>query len=159
MMNKNQKWVLGALALAAIFVATMFIKIPTPFGYFNLGEAMIFLFSSILPPMISSLAAGAASVLADLLGGYPQYALFTLIIKATEGFVVSWMVYKNHKDEVAAYSCGLMILVVGYLLTDWLLYGNLIVASGGILFNVAQGLCGLVVARLLVRRVKRINQV
>ena len=82
------------LALASIFLAmitlvTMYGMVPIVWGYLNLGDAMIMLSATILPISLAGLVGGIASALADLLGGYSQYALFTLVIKGLEAMMVA----------------------------------------------------------------------
>ncbi|MFV0479456.1 MAG: ECF transporter S component [Anaerorhabdus sp.] len=156
-MNKNREWIVSALALALVLVTTLYLKIPTQWGYFNLGDAMIFLFASILPPGLSFLMAGVGSALADLLGNYGQYAPFTLVVKGCEGYLVAWGIM-HLKKETLAYILGIIILVVGYTAVDWLLYGSLITALGGVAYNVVQGVCGLIVSLLLVTRIRKIYE-
>jgi uncharacterized membrane protein len=83
--NSIQTIVLTSLAIAIIFVSTMFIKIPNAIdGYFNLGDGFVLLFAMILPPVPAFLAGAVGSALADLAGGYAYYFMATFIIKGLE---------------------------------------------------------------------------
>ena len=73
--------VLTALFAALVCVATMTIRIPSPTGgYLNLGDGIVLLSAFLLGPVYGTLAAGVGSMLADLLSGYPAYALGTLAV-------------------------------------------------------------------------------
>ncbi|WZU02867.1 ECF transporter S component [Erysipelothrix sp. D19-032] len=74
---------------AVITTTTMIVKIPVPlYGYMNLGDAMIMLSVILLPVRGALFAAGVGSAIADIFLGYPQYALFTLFIKAFEVVII-----------------------------------------------------------------------
>lgn len=47
---KQKELTLCALGIALVFLSTFFIKIPAAHGYFNLGDAVIFIFASYLSP-------------------------------------------------------------------------------------------------------------
>lgn len=84
MVNNTRKYVLAGLMTALVLCLTFFIKVPVPYtsGYIHLGDSMIYLSVMILGPAYGAFAAGIGSMLADLLGGYAQYAIPTLIIKS-----------------------------------------------------------------------------
>ncbi|MFV0379606.1 MAG: ECF transporter S component [Anaerorhabdus sp.] len=151
-MKKNKLFIIAALALALIFICTTYIKVPTQFGYVNLGDSMIFLFSSILPPSLSFLVSSVASGAADIVAGYPQYAIFTFIIKGVEALFVSLMIYKFDNNKILTYIGAGSILVLGYLITDWILYGSFVMALGGVVFNIVQATSAIIISALLVKR-------
>ena len=88
----TKKLVLTALFMALTVVATMFIRVPLPLGYVNLGDAFVLLSVFILGPVYGTIAAGVGSALADLFG-YITYAPGTLIIKTTMA-IVAYLLYK-----------------------------------------------------------------
>ena len=90
--STTKKLVLTALLMALTVVATMFIRIPLPMGYVNLGDAFVLLSVFMLGPIYGTIAAGVGSTLADLLG-YPTYAPGTLIIKTVMA-LVAFVIYK-----------------------------------------------------------------
>ena len=80
---------LAALAIAVVCVSTMVIQIPIPLGYMHLGNCCILLFGVFFSRAIGTLAGGVGSCLADLLSGYPQWILPTLIIKGIMGYAIA----------------------------------------------------------------------
>ncbi len=86
MEKSTRKYVLTGLMTSLVFVMTFLIKVPVPYtsGYIHLGDSMIYVSVIILGPVFGAFASGVGSMLADIVGGYVQYALPTLIIK-------SWM--------------------------------------------------------------------
>ena len=85
-----------ALYTAIVYVATIILQVYTPAtrGYFNLGETAIYIVAVMSSPLTAGLAGGIGSALADLTTGYGYFAPGTLIIKFTEGFLVSLLVKK-----------------------------------------------------------------
>ncbi|MEM4798641.1 MAG: ECF transporter S component [Sulfolobales archaeon] len=85
-----------------VFIATIVLQIYTPAtrGYFNLGEVAIYSIASIASPVTTAIAAGIGSALADLLTGYGIFAPGTLIIKASEGFIVSVLIRSLSKMKI-----------------------------------------------------------
>ena len=80
-----------AMCAALITVTTAFIKIPSPLGYSHAGDSRIYLAASILPGPFGIIASSIGGALADLISGYPHWAIPTAIIKAINAvpFVLS----------------------------------------------------------------------
>jgi uncharacterized membrane protein len=81
---------LTAISTALVGVATMVfsVYVPQTRGFFNIGETMIYTTAILFGPAIGSFAGGVGSMLADILLGYPHYAIATLVIKGCEGGIV-----------------------------------------------------------------------
>lgn len=160
-MNKQLKeFTLTGLAVALVFVTTMYIKVPNNLGgYFNLGESMIMLFCAVLNPFHAFLVGGVGSALADVMGGYAQYALPTLIIKGIEGVVVSMLFIKfGSKIKWIAYLLAILIMVSGYFLVEWVMYGSAIVSLTAVPANIIQGFAGAIIALVLLKRVQVLTE-
>ena len=84
-----KKLAINALAIALVCVSTMVIQIPIPLGYMHLGNCCILLVSVYFGNMTGMLAGGIGSCLADLLSGYTQWIIPTLIIKGIMGLVIA----------------------------------------------------------------------
>lgn len=110
---KTNKLTTTALAIATVTVVTLFLKIPLPAskGYFNLGEAVIYLVAFLFGGPIAALAGGLGAALADLLAGYTFYAPITLMIKGLEGWLVGRLAAKG---KFQALSLGALVLILGY---------------------------------------------
>lgn len=87
---KTRDVALTGLMIALVFVITRAFVLPIPQtkGFFNLGEAGVYMAAVLFGPVVGALAGGIGSALADLTLGYAQYAPFTLIIKGLEGALV-----------------------------------------------------------------------
>ena len=90
MNNKTKLLVLNGLMIDLVCMATMVIQIPIPMteGYVNIGDSIIFVTSILFGPISGMIAGGFGSALADILTGYSHWALFTLLIKGFEGYIV-----------------------------------------------------------------------
>lgn len=82
------------IALAAAFTAMVFVAtflfafaIPTSGGYFNLGEAFVYLAALIGGPFVGAIAGGLGAALADAILA-PAFIPATLVFKGAEGFAV-----------------------------------------------------------------------
>jgi uncharacterized membrane protein len=89
-----------ALFCALVVIATLVVRIPIPAtgGYFNLGDTIIFIASILLGPVFGMIAGGVGSALADVIGGFFQYAPWTLVIKGIEGLVAGLLVRALRAD-------------------------------------------------------------
>ena len=149
---------LTALATAFIFATTIMIQIPNGIGgYIHLGDGLLLLFASILPPQYAFIAAGLGSSLADLLSGYTIYVLPTFIIKGLMGVTFSTL-SKNKAQTILGYLACTFILVLGYFITEWILYQSVSVALVSVVPNIIQIGCGCILATLLNPLIVRLNQ-
>jgi uncharacterized membrane protein len=84
---------LVAVFTALIAVATSFftVSVPATKGYFNVGEAAVYVCALLCGGLVGGLSAGIGSMIADLALGYTLFAPATLIIKGVEGAVVGYL--------------------------------------------------------------------
>ena len=83
------------LAMTAAFTALVFLStslfsigLVSSTGFFNLGEAFVFLAALVGGPVVGGIAGGFGSALADAFLGYGIFAPATLVLKGLEGFAV-----------------------------------------------------------------------
>nr|WP_317332652.1 ECF transporter S component [uncultured Romboutsia sp.] len=150
MNNKTKLLVLNGLIIALVCIATMVIQIPLPMteGYVNIGDSIIFVTSILFGPIPGMIAGGLGSALADILTGYSHWALFTLIIKGFEGYVVGIIVKNNTNlvKNILATLFGVVIMVCGYLLAGAFLQGSFIISLGSVPSNIIQGIISMVIS-------------
>lgn len=169
MNNKTKLLVLNGLMIALVCMATMVIQVPIPMteGYVNIGDSIIFVASILFGPISGMIAGGFGSALADILTGYSHWALFTLLIKGFEGYIVGIIVRKNTNliKNILATSLGVIIMVSGYLLAGTFLQGSFIVALGSVSSNMIQGIVSIIIGipiasyLLTVKYVKTFKQI
>lgn len=145
-----KKLVYSALMIAIVFVSTMAIAIPLPFGYVNLGDGAIYIASAILGPKLGFLAGAIGSSLADYSLSYVIYVIPTFFIKGAMGLISGIFFQKN--KPLPGLLLSVVILVLGYYITEIILTGNLIAPLSSIPFNLSQGLIGAAVGLLFYRK-------
>ncbi len=135
---------LTALMAALIFVLTAVPRIPVPAtgGYIHLGDTGVAFAACAFGPWVGMVAGGLGTALADLLG-YPQWAVFSLVIHGAQGLVVGWILGRkvNWVTSVQATLAGAILVVGGYYVAGAILQGAA-VATLEILPNTIQGLSG-----------------
>ena len=75
-------------ALTTITSVAISLYIPASNGFFNLGEAMVYIAAILFGPVVGGFAGGVGSFLADVFLGFGHFAPGTLVIKGIEGVVV-----------------------------------------------------------------------
>ena len=149
-MNKTHKLVTYSLLIALVCVGTMFIKIHVPAtnGYVNIGDAFIIISSLMFGPVAGMIAGGIGSAMADLLSGYAHFAVFTLIVKGIEGYIIGWLFVKFGGTKLAGmYSslAGVAFMVLGYFMVETVMYSSYKVALQSIAFNGVQALASFII--------------
>ncbi|MCD6569832.1 MAG: ECF transporter S component [Deltaproteobacteria bacterium] len=149
---KIKEFAILSLFIALTAVATMIVRIPIPqtTGYMNLGDTMVLLSGTFFGPIPGFIAGGVGSALADLIGGYPQWALWTLVIKGIEATLVGWLVIlmrlKKKQPSILVALCYIFAvawMVLGYFIAETIMYDqkaalaelpmNLLQAGGSVL--------------------------
>lgn len=168
-MKDTKKLVVAALMAALTCAATMVIKIPTPtFGYIHPGDGLVLLCGIVLGPVGGALAAGIGSMLADVFSGYMSFALGTLIIKALTAAIAGLLFRRirairngstgsSYAGIITGGVAGELFMAAGYLFYETLLAvisGSALAAAftasaAGVIFNIVQGVVGIVLAILL----------
>ncbi|MFX1535623.1 MAG: ECF transporter S component [Promethearchaeota archaeon] len=84
--------VMKEIALIVVFTTMVFLStslfyvaLPATNGFFNIGEAFVYLSALIGGPIVGMIAGGLGSAMADMLLGYGFYAPGTLVLKGAEG--------------------------------------------------------------------------
>ncbi|MBN2150717.1 MAG: ECF transporter S component [Candidatus Lokiarchaeota archaeon] len=125
------------IALAGIFtalttVATVVLSPPLPAGFFNFGEAVIYLAAMLLGPvnlrgtrvplgaLVTGFAGSIGAMLGDAILGYPQYIPATLVLKFFEGLVAG-LLFKGLKarmneETLASGRTTVRVLMSGFLI-------------------------------------------
>lgn len=155
--NVTKKIVTASILAALVCVATMIIKIPSPFkGYINLGDGIVLISGWLLSPAYGFLAAGIGSGLADILSGYALYAPVTFIVKGVMALVAYWgfsLLHKKLGTQFSRIISGVLseiCMVLGYFVFEAILYG-IAAAAMNITANIVQGVAGVVIVTVLMQ--------
>ncbi len=146
----------SALMAALIFIAT-YIHIPMPTltgGYVHIGDALIFIATTLMPAGYACCAAAIGAGLSDVLSGFLFYAPATILIKC---LTVLCFVWKKDKPfcwrNLISIVCALVINVVGYYLAEMIIYGSEALPMLSVPGNITQTVVSLVVF-LIVRNIR-----
>ena len=121
---KNRRILIYLVTALVLFVATAGIRYPLGNrGYLNLSEAVIMLMMPHLDCGMALLISAGTTAAADILVGSGQYVIATFIIKGLEGFVTAWLGSKR-KPFLLIAAADALICMLGYAVTDMLLYGG-----------------------------------
>ena len=142
---------MNALAIAMVGVLTMFPQIPIPLGYMHLGNCCILLAGSFFGPVTGLVAGGIGSAMADLITGYPQWIIPTLIIKSIMGLAMGAICQKKGERckmasarTLLASLAAIVIMIFGYFVGGSILYGNVVTGAAQIPGLTLEGVIGII---------------
>jgi len=127
-LNTRQIAAIGVMGALATIATMMFaFPIPATSGYFNLGDAIVMTTALTFGPIIGALAGGLGSGLADLLGGWYTWVIFTTVIKGAEGYVAGKLAGPTEgrtlQKTIIAWIAGGAVMVLGYFIVQVFMYG------------------------------------
>ena len=152
--NEKNKKNLRKIAYAGVLAGLVFVgtelHIPTAIGHINLGDLVILVSAYILGPF-AFIPAAIGSTLADLIAGYPQYAVATFLIKGIMGFVAGLLLKRDKEGKVSlgrklsASFVAEVIMIAGYFAFESLpfMYG-VAAALGSVIPNGIQASAAIV---------------
>ena len=142
-----------AVLAAIVFVMTFVPKIPIPFGYAHLGDAIIFISVLFLPHKQAGLAASIGSALSDFIGGFPVWIIPTLIVKYVMVEVVFWIVRPDQKEwkltsvrVFLGFLVSAIWMVLSYAVSGALLYGSVAAGAAMVSGLIGEGVINMIVA-------------
>lgn len=116
--------VLTALLAAMIFVVTAYVlHIPVGGGYIHLGDTLVYISASLLPPPYAMAASAVGGMLGDVLSGEMVWVLPTAVIKALMvlPFSSAQKTLLCRRNRLAIAVSG-VIGVLGYAVSGYLIY-------------------------------------
>ena len=164
MKNKIRELVFTALMTALVFVGSG-IGFRTPSvtggGYVHMGTAFLFFAAFMFGKKPAAFAGGVGMGLFDLVSGYyTAWAPFTFIISLLMGLTAAAIAYSPDKALspakcTLAFIAATIIKVLGYYITEVILYNNFISPIASIPGNIVQMEAGALVGSLLAFALKR----
>ena len=142
------------IALTVALSLTILIPVPATNGFITLCEVGIYTAASLFGPIDGLVVGGSSGLLIDLISGYPQWAIFSLLIHGLQGLTVGLIGRQTTLRWFLGLLTGSVVMIIGYLLAGWFLYGwPAGVAS--IPGNMIQNLFGIALTYPLVSGLKR----
>lgn len=159
-MNLKRAMILAMIVALNVAMA-FFILIPVPAtnGNINLCDAGIIFAALLYGKREDAIVGGLSGLFLDLVSGYAIFMPFSLVVHGLEGFVVGAIAKRDdNKSKALAIVVGAIIVVVGYFITNSILYG---VAAGipGLFIDTIQAVVGSVVGLVLYHVLHRVPQV
>lgn len=139
---------IGAMMIAITTVFTMLVRIPIPAtqGYFNFSSVAINFSAFTFGPWVGLVSGGVGTAIADVIGGYPQFAILTLIAHGLEGFVAGLLGrHKRLPGLILAWLAGGLVMVAVYFLGEGLILTGWGPAAVEVPANLLQSAVGAVV--------------
>ncbi|MEG1441403.1 MAG: ECF transporter S component [Oscillospiraceae bacterium] len=155
----TKKFIRISMLTALAVVLTMVPKIPTPTGgYVHFGDSIIYLASIFLGPWAGAAVGAVGHSLADIIGGYPIFALPTFFIKGLMGYTLGKIAYNkiDAKHLSLAAIAALLIVTIGYFVVEIPMYG-LPGALISLVSSPVQWLMSIVASSILIPIVQRIR--
>jgi uncharacterized membrane protein len=161
---KTREFALTALFIAVVCVATMVVRIPIPQtnGYMNLGDSMVLLAAVVFAPWQAFMVGGVGSALADLFGGYPQWAVWTLIIKGFEALLAGGLLrffklstQRVSLTQILVFALATAWMVLGYFAAETVMYDSK-AALAELPANIVQATGSVILATFLMPVMQRI---
>ena len=154
-----------ALLTTLVFVATAFINIRLPIlssgGLVQLGNVILFAAAILFGKKKGAIAGAVGMAIFDLSSGWALWAPFTLVVRGIMGYIVGTIAYSNNKNGdnfliniLAVFVSGIW-MIIGYYITEVILYGNLLAPVASIPGNITQLVVGLVLGLPLAKILKR----
>lgn len=158
-MNLQKNFVKLAVMVALTVALSLIFLVPIPAtkGIVTLCEAGIYTSAFLFGP-IGGLWVGALSGgLIDLLSGYPQWAIFSIVIHGLQGLVAGYLYHKHIPFKTAiSLGFGSFLMIVGYALATALLY-TWPAGLASIPGNIFQNLFGIIVTVPVVAALHKIK--
>lgn len=145
-------------ALVAVFTIAVRIPVPATSGYISLCDAAVVFVSYAFGPFTGLIAGGLGSAFADLLGGYPQFALISFVVHGLEALLAGLLIRKNSQGigtMIAGAVLSVIIVCGGYLLLEILFITTLSSAIVEVPMNALQSGVGAVIGLLLYAAVNK----
>ncbi|MDT8717120.1 ECF transporter S component [Clostridium sp. 19966] len=157
--------VVTALLIALVFVATSFINIRLPFlsngGLVHLGNVMLFTAAIVFGKEKGAIAGAVGMAIFDLSSGWALWAPFTFVIRGIMGYMIGAITWsKNRNGNSLLLNIFAMLLsgvwmIIGYYITEGILYGNWITPAASIPGNLMQIVVGLILGLPLAKVLKK----
>lgn len=154
MTNKKTKELTLLAVLTALSVALAYVHIPSPTGFLTLLDIGVYFTAFYLGSKSGAIVGGLSGFLIDLLLGYPQYMIHSLIAHGAQGFFAGW----TGKKRILGIVLASLVMVGWYVVAALVLGYGLGGAIGGILGNVLQNAVGIIGGYSLCLAIQKVPQ-
>lgn len=159
--------VISSLLISLVFIATKFINIRLPIsingGLIHLGNTMLFISAIVFGKRKGAIAGAFGMGLFDIVSGWILWAPFTFLIRGIMGYIIGYISWGNNRNgnsnlyNVIAVLLSGIWMIIGYYLTEVILYGNWISPITSIPGNIVQIAIGIIIGLPIAKVLKRYN--
>lgn len=125
---------LMAVLTAVVVVFTLVVRVPTPIkGYISLCDVVIVFSAYLFGPWVAAIAGGLGTGIADVIGGYAQWAPLSFVIHGLQGLLIALIARAGLPSGVpgdaklgrllVAGVIGALVMTGGYYVAGGFLYG------------------------------------
>ena len=119
-MTKIAMMVALTVTLSILFI----IPIPATKGFVTLCEVGIYASAMLFGPTGGFLVGALSGGLIDLISGYPEWAIFSIIIHGIQGLILGYLnKHPNKKGLTFGFIFASLFMIIGYTLATALLFG------------------------------------
>lgn len=154
-----------ALLIALVYIATRFINIRLPIaasgGLVHLGNTMLFVAAIVFGSKKGAAAGAFGMGLFDLLSEWAMWAPFTFVIRGVMGYIIGKIAWSNGREgnnmlvNIAAIIISGVWMMIGYYITEGILYGNWVSPMMSIPGNITQIVVGLILGVPIAKALKK----
>lgn len=150
MTTHNKKMIFLAILIALNVAISKLLLIPTPGGFITVMDGLVFTAATLFGKKEGAIVGGLSGFLLDIVSGYPQWMLLSLVIHGAQGYLAA-----STKSRPFNYLLATSLMVISYGLANILFYG-----PGGFLPslipNLLQNISGIIIATGLVPTLHRV---
>ncbi len=147
-----------AVMTAVTIVFTLAVRVPfaPTRGYFTLADVGVYFTAFAFGPLIGFIVGGLGTGLADVLGGYAHFAIWSFLIHGFQGLVAGYLGYRRGwPGMIAGWLAGAVVMISGYFAVEYWLEGFGPAAGEATTVNLPQVAIGGLVALALFVAVRR----
>lgn len=167
MVNNKIKDLTTTGILIALVLSFTFIRVPLPIalrdgGLIHLGNVMVVVATLVFGKSKGVLSASLGMGLFDILSGYANWALYTIVIRGISTYVMGTIAFKkfNGNNNIINFIAVLIaniINMVGYFFAEYFIYGNFISPISSIPGEIIQVCVSLFLGLPLTNYIKKLN--
>ena len=136
------------IAVTAVFTLLVRVPIPATQGYFNFSDVAVYFAAFSFGPWIGLIAGGVGAALADVIGGWAQYAPLTFFAHGLQGLVAGFLGRgRGLTGLLVAWAVGTTVMVGVYFVGEFWVLGlgpeAWAEVPANLIQNVAGGLVGI----------------
>lgn len=162
-MKKNQFSVATlaviAIMMAVVAVLTSAVRIPIPAtaGYIHLGDIGVFFSAFAFGSWIGGIVGGVGCAIADIVGGYANFAPLTLIAHGLQGLIAGYLGYKKGlPGMIIGWGIGAIVLISVYFFGERYIFGlDIAPVLAEVIPNIIQMVVGGVIGIPLVLAIRK----